>query len=129
MCLAIPVIMGQKTPSEKFAGAVDTYSIEAMMKDGRAVQAGTSHYLGTKFAVAFDIKYLGSRESRINLPYDIVGRQYTADRRSDHGAWRRSRSCAAAEGCCRPRSIMIPIGPPKTRDRSSAEEDELYARA
>ena len=46
--LAIPVIMGQKTPSERFAGAVDTYSIEAMMKDGRAVQAGTSHYLGNE---------------------------------------------------------------------------------
>lgn len=56
--LAIPVYDGQKTPSERFAGAVDTYSIEAMMRDGKAVQAGTSHYLGTKFAEAFDIKYL-----------------------------------------------------------------------
>ncbi|MHA6261387.1 proline--tRNA ligase [Sporosarcina sp. CAU 1771] len=56
--LAIPVYEGEKTPSERFAGAIDTYSIEAMMKDGKAVQAGTSHYLGTKFAVAFDIKYL-----------------------------------------------------------------------
>ena len=56
--LAIPVYKGQKTPSERFAGAVDTYSIEAMMKDGKAVQAGTSHYLGTKFAEAFDITYL-----------------------------------------------------------------------
>lgn len=56
--LAIPVYDGQKTPSERFAGAIDTYSIEAMMKDGKAVQAGTSHYLGTKFATAFDIKYL-----------------------------------------------------------------------
>lgn len=56
--LAIPVYRGQKTPSERFAGAVDTYSVEAMMKDGKAVQAGTSHYLGTKFAEAFDIKYL-----------------------------------------------------------------------
>ena len=56
--LAIPVYRGQKTPSERFAGAVDTYSIEAMMKDGKAVQAGTSHYMGTKFAEAFDITYL-----------------------------------------------------------------------
>lgn len=56
--LAIPVYSGQKTPSERFAGAVDTYSVEAMMKDGKAVQAGTSHYMGTKFAEAFDIKYL-----------------------------------------------------------------------
>lgn len=56
--LAIPVYKGQKTPSERFAGAVDTYSVEAMMRDGKAVQAGTSHYMGTKFAEAFDIKYL-----------------------------------------------------------------------
>ncbi|WP_042478057.1 proline--tRNA ligase [Bacillus ndiopicus] len=56
--LAIPVYDGTKTASERFAGAVDTFSIEAMMKDGKAVQAGTSHYLGTKFAEAFDIKYL-----------------------------------------------------------------------
>ena len=56
--LAIPVYAGQKTASERFAGAVDTFSIEAMMKDGKAVQAGTSHYLGTKFAEAFDIRYL-----------------------------------------------------------------------
>src|SRR5699024_1466836 len=56
--LAIPVYDGEKTPSERFAGAVDTFSIEAMMQDGKAVQAGTSHYLGTKFAEAFDIKYL-----------------------------------------------------------------------
>ncbi|WP_159723374.1 proline--tRNA ligase [Enterococcus sp. CSURQ0835] len=56
--LAIPVYKGQKTPSERFAGAVDTYSVEAMMKDGKAVQAGTSHYLGQNFAEAFDIKFL-----------------------------------------------------------------------
>ncbi|MGY3723961.1 prolyl-tRNA synthetase [Granulicatella balaenopterae] len=56
--LAVPVYQGRKTPSERFAGAVDTYSVEAMMKDGKAVQAGTSHFMGTKFAEAFDIKYL-----------------------------------------------------------------------
>lgn len=56
--LAVPVYKGQKTPSERFAGAIDTYSIEAMMQDGKAVQAGTSHYLGTKFAEAFNIMYL-----------------------------------------------------------------------
>ena len=61
--LAIPVYDGQKTPSERFAGAVDTFSIEAMMQDGKAVQAGTSHYLGTKFAEAFNIKYL-NRENK-----------------------------------------------------------------
>lgn len=63
--LAIPIYDGQKTPSERFAGAVDTYSVEAMMKDGKAVQAGTSHYMGTKFAEAFDIKYLNRNNEHI----------------------------------------------------------------
>ncbi|WP_433180577.1 proline--tRNA ligase [Actinoallomurus sp. CA-150999] len=54
---AMPVIEGEKTPSERFAGAVRTYSIEGMMRDGRALQAGTSHYLGTNFAKVFDIQY------------------------------------------------------------------------
>ena len=57
-CLAIPVITGKKTEKEKFAGAVATYGMEAMMKDGKSLQAGTSHYLGQNFAKAFDIKYL-----------------------------------------------------------------------
>ncbi|APX72189.1 proline--tRNA ligase [Companilactobacillus allii] len=56
--LAIPAYKGQKTPSERFAGAVDTYSIESMMRDGKAVQAGTSHYLGNNFAKSFNIKFL-----------------------------------------------------------------------
>ena len=57
-CLAIPVITGKKTEKEKFAGAVATFGMEAMMKDGKSLQAGTSHYLGQNFAKAFDIKYL-----------------------------------------------------------------------
>ncbi|RMG43207.1 MAG: proline--tRNA ligase, partial [Methanobacteriota archaeon] len=55
--LAIPVIVGRKTDNEKFAGAVDTYTIEAMMQDKKALQAGTSHYLGENFARAFDVKF------------------------------------------------------------------------
>ena len=55
--LAMPVLTGRKTDSEKFAGAVDTYCIEAMMGDKRALQAGTSHYLGQNFAKAFDVKF------------------------------------------------------------------------
>jgi prolyl-tRNA synthetase len=55
--LAMPVIKGRKTESEKFAGALRTYSIEALMGDGRALQAGTSHNLGQNFAKAFDIKF------------------------------------------------------------------------
>jgi len=59
-CLAIPVLTGRKTEKEKFAGAVATYTIEAMMRDGKSLQSGTSHYLGQNFATAFDIKYLGN---------------------------------------------------------------------
>ena len=55
--LAMPVIVGVKTESERFAGAVDTYCIEALMQDGKALQAGTSHFLGQNFAKAFDVKY------------------------------------------------------------------------
>src|SRR3989440_1767375 len=55
--LAMPVVKGRKTESEKFAGALRTYSIEALMGDGRALQAGTSHNLGQNFAKAFDIKF------------------------------------------------------------------------
>jgi prolyl-tRNA synthetase len=55
--LAIPFVMGQKTDKEKFAGAVDTYSIEALMHDGKALQSGTTHYLGTGFAEAFNIRF------------------------------------------------------------------------
>jgi prolyl-tRNA synthetase len=55
---AVPVIMGRKSESEKFAGAKTSFSIEAMMGDTRALQAGTSHNLGQNFARAFDIQYL-----------------------------------------------------------------------
>ena len=56
--LAIPVITGRKTEKEKFAGAVATYGVEAMMLDGKSLQAGTSHYLGQNFSKAFEIKFL-----------------------------------------------------------------------
>jgi len=55
--LAIPFITGKKTEKEKFAGAIDTYSIEALMHDGQALQSGTTHYFGQEFAKAFDIKF------------------------------------------------------------------------
>ncbi len=56
--MAIPVLKGRKSESERFAGAVDTYCIEALMQDGKALQAGTSHFLGQNFARAFDVKFL-----------------------------------------------------------------------
>ena len=66
--LALPILSGKKSQREKFAGAVDTYTIEAMMKDGKALQSGTSHYLGQHFTKAFDIKYQ-SRDGSTEHPY------------------------------------------------------------
>lgn len=56
-CMAMPVIKGKKSESERFAGAEETYCIEAMMQDGKALQAGTSHFLGQNFAKAFEVKF------------------------------------------------------------------------
>jgi prolyl-tRNA synthetase len=61
--LALPVLVGKKTASERFAGAEDTYCIEALMQDGKALQAGTSHFLGQNFAKAFDVQYV-SKEGK-----------------------------------------------------------------
>ncbi len=66
--LAIPVIRGRKTPSDKFAGAEDTYAIEALMHDGKALQAATSHYFGDGFARAFSITY-ADRENKLRYPH------------------------------------------------------------
>lgn len=62
--MAVPVIKGLKSPNERFAGAVDTYCIEALMQDGKALQAGTSHFLGQNFAKAFDVQFL-SKENKL----------------------------------------------------------------
>ena len=62
--MAVPVIKGKKTANERFAGALDTYCIEALMQDGKALQAGTSHFLGQNFAKAFDVKFT-SREGKL----------------------------------------------------------------
>jgi prolyl-tRNA synthetase len=61
--MAVPVLQGTKSPNERFAGAVETYCIEALMQDGKALQAGTSHFLGQNFAKAFDVQYV-SRENK-----------------------------------------------------------------
>src|SRR6201746_2977545 len=63
--LALPVIRGRKTPNERFAGALDTYCIEALMQDGKALQAGTSHFLGQNFAKAFDVKFT-NKENKLD---------------------------------------------------------------
>jgi prolyl-tRNA synthetase len=62
--MALPVIRGVKSESERFAGAIDTYCIEALMQDGKALQAGTSHFLGQNFAKAFDVKFLNKENQQ-----------------------------------------------------------------
>ncbi len=64
--LAMPVVQGKKTESDKFAGAVSTYAIEALMHDGKALQAGTSHYFGDGFAKAFEIEYTDKENKRVH---------------------------------------------------------------
>ncbi len=66
--MAMPVIQGLKTPSERFAGAVETYCIEALMQDGKALQAGTSHFLGQNFAKSFDVKFV-NKENELEHPW------------------------------------------------------------
>ncbi len=63
--MAMPVIKGVKTANERFAGALDTYCIEALMQDGKALQSGTSHFLGQNFAKAFDVKFL-NKEGKLD---------------------------------------------------------------
>ena len=63
--MALPVVRGKKTANERFAGALDTYCIEALMQDGKALQAGTSHFLGQNFAKAFDVKFT-SKEGKLD---------------------------------------------------------------
>src|SRR4029078_9722866 len=66
--VALPVIRGLKTPSERFAGAIETYCIEAMMQDGKALQAGTSHFLGQNFAKSFDVKFV-NKENQLEYAW------------------------------------------------------------
>ena len=66
--LCIPVLKGRKTDKEKFAGAEATYTIEAMMKDGKALQSGTSHYFGDKFSKAYDVTFTG-RDNQLHHPF------------------------------------------------------------
>lgn len=123
--LAVPVWRGQKTPSERFAGAVDTYSIEAMMRDGKAVQAGTSHYLGTKFASAFEIKFL-DRDNQQKYVHTtswgsstrLIGAMIMV-----HGD---DRGLRLPPLMAPVQVVMIPVGPPKLRDKVMAKFDPLY---
>ncbi len=82
--MAMPVIKGEKTASERFPGAVNTYTIEAMMQDKKALQAGTSHFLGQNFARACNIKFLSAQGKEEFVSYNIVGNVNTLDGRTHH---------------------------------------------
>jgi prolyl-tRNA synthetase len=66
--MALPVVQGVKTPNERFAGAIETYCIEGMMQDGKALQCGTSHFLGQNFAKAFDVKFV-NKENQLEFAW------------------------------------------------------------
>ena len=86
--LAIPVIVGRKSDKEKFAGAYATYTMEAMMQDGKALQMGTSHNLADHFSKAYDITFLDKDGKLKNCFTTSWGTLNAHDRRVDHGAWR-----------------------------------------
>ena len=123
--LAIPVWKGQKTPSERFAGAVETYSIEAMMKDGKAVQAGTSHYLGENFAKGFDIKFL-DKDNQLKYVHTtswgtstrLIGSMIMV-----HGD---DRGLAMPPRVAPTQVVMIPVGPVKLREKVMERFDPLF---
>ena len=66
--MAVPVVQGIKSPNERFAGALETYCIEALMQDGKALQAGTSHFLGQNFAKSFDVKFV-NKENQLEYAW------------------------------------------------------------
>ena len=84
--MAMPVLTGRKTESEKFAGALRTYSIEAMMQDKKALQAGTVHNLGQNFAKAFETQFQGRDGKQHHVWQTSLGRVHAAHRRADHDA-------------------------------------------
>lgn len=125
--LAIPVYDGQKTPSERFAGAVDTFSIEAMMKDGKAVQAGTSHYLGTKFAEAFDIKYL-TKENKHQFVHTTSWGTSTRLIGSVIMVHGDEQGLVLPPRIAPTQVVLIPVGPWKKNPAIMEKLDEIYAQ-
>lgn len=124
--LAIPVYKGQKTPSERFAGAVDTYSIEAMMKDGKAVQAGTSHYMGTKFAEAFEINYLNKENKHVPTHTTSwgVSTRLLGSLIMTHGD---ENGLVFPPTVAPTQIVMMPVGPWKKNPAIMEKLDALYA--
>ena len=94
--LAIPVLVGRKTAKERFPGAINTMTCEAMMGDGKALQMGTSHELGQNFARVFDIEVPRRGQAPAALLDHVVGCLDAHGRRADHGPRRRQRPARAA---------------------------------
>ena len=99
--MAMPVHMGRKTASERFPGAVETFTIEALMRDGKALQAGTSHYLGQNFAQAYDVQFLGRDGEQHHAYATSWGVSTAPRRRADHGPRRRQGPAPAPGGRAR----------------------------
>ncbi len=95
--LAIPVLVGVKTDKEKFAGALYTTTLEAIMPDGKALQMGTSHNLGQNFAKVFDIKFIGEDEKEHHVWQTSWGDIHAANRRACYGSRRRQGLSDAAK--------------------------------
>ena len=127
--MAMPVIKGIKTKAEKFAGAFESFSIEAMMQNGMALQAGTSHDLGQNFGRAFDVKFQTERRQARLCLANQLGRQYSSDWWDDHDPLGRQGLGSAAKGGAGPRrarpdlpqrrrAVVSNGGGTKDRDRS-----------
>ena len=124
--LAIPVIPGRKTDTEKFAGAVETYCIEALMKDGLALQAGTSHFLGQNFARVFDIQFLDEDNQRKlvwttswGMSTRVIGATIMV-----HGD---DRGLALPPKVAPTQVVIVPIAPQKEREAVLARARELHS--
>ena len=86
--MAVPFVAGRKAEHEKFAGAQDTYTVEALMHDGKALQSGTSHNFGDGFAKAYDIQFT-DRDNKLKYVHQTSwGYDHTYDRCDHHGTWR-----------------------------------------
>ena len=123
----MPVVKGRKTDKEKFAGAEATYTIEAMMKDRKALQSGTSHYFGDKFSRAYDVTFTG-RDNKLQYPLpDLLGLHHPPHRRMHHDPRRQQRPGAAPGDrppsrwwCPSPSTSPASWTPPRPADRLEA---------
>ncbi|MCO5974666.1 MULTISPECIES: proline--tRNA ligase [Actinoallomurus] len=124
---AMPVVEGEKTPSERFAGAVRTYSIEGMMRDGRALQAGTSHYLGTNFAKVFDIQYQDAQGELVHAHTTSWGMstRMLGGVIMTHGD---DKGLVLPPRMATYQVVIVPIGRDELAERTLAAASELAAR-